>query len=205
MTIFASIHGSFMSYYGDIRDKFAEQMTAKARQLGMRDTVFRNASGLPDRQQHTTARDMAVLGIRLRRDFPQYYSYFSTQSFQFNGRTIYGHNRLIPGQWFSTRALARSSGAHEKIKSDVTPGPQGAYSIIMSHAYDIDQAGNVLCTYTDSEEDGLKVVRSLVAPPSDVTLLFLLASLGLLGHHKFPVASLISFLSSHFDQHNLIF
>jgi D-alanyl-D-alanine carboxypeptidase len=80
---------------GGSEANFARMMTAKARQLGMNGTVFRNPNGLPDPGQFTTARDMAVLGIALRRDFPQYYGYFSTQSFLYNGRRINGHNRLL--------------------------------------------------------------------------------------------------------------
>lgn len=74
---------------------FALAMTAKARQLGMRNTVFRNANGLPDPKQFTTARDMAKLGIALRRDFPQYYPYFKTTQFSFNGKDYKSHNRVI--------------------------------------------------------------------------------------------------------------
>jgi D-alanyl-D-alanine carboxypeptidase len=84
-------------YLGGSEDNFAAIMTAKARSIGMRSTVFRNASGLPDPGQVTTARDMALLGMTLRRRFPQYYSYFSTTSFTFHGRTIRGHNDLIGG------------------------------------------------------------------------------------------------------------
>ena len=82
-------------YLGGSEEQFAQMMTAKARQLGMRATTFRNASGLPDGQQRTTARDMAVLGIALRRRFPAQYGYFSSTSFSYNGRTIRGHNDLI--------------------------------------------------------------------------------------------------------------
>ena len=74
---------------------FARMMTAKARSLGMKSTVFRNASGLPDTAQFTTARDMAKLGIALREHFPQYYSYFSTRSFAFGRQRIANHNRLL--------------------------------------------------------------------------------------------------------------
>lgn len=74
---------------------FARQMTAKGRSLGMTRTVFTNASGLPDPKMTTTARDMAVLGMALRRDFPQYYSYFALRSFQFRGKTVRGHNKLL--------------------------------------------------------------------------------------------------------------
>jgi D-alanyl-D-alanine carboxypeptidase len=61
----------------------------------MTSTVFRNANGLPNPGQFTTAHDMAVLGIALREHFPQYYSYFSQQSFMYGSRRINGHNRLL--------------------------------------------------------------------------------------------------------------
>ena len=74
---------------------FARMMTAKARQLGMNSTEFRNAHGLPNSAQHTTARDMAILGIALREHFPQYYDYFSTRSFKYGKQTITTHNRMF--------------------------------------------------------------------------------------------------------------
>ena len=70
-------------------------MTAKARALGMSRTTFRNASGLPDPGQVTTARDMATLGRALQEHFPKYYAYFSTKSFVYGGRRIANHNRLL--------------------------------------------------------------------------------------------------------------
>lgn len=82
-------------YLGGTEEQFAQMMTAKARAIGMRSTVFRNASGLPDAEQHTTARDMSVLGLSLRKHFPVQFAYFATQSFAYRGRTIRGHNDLI--------------------------------------------------------------------------------------------------------------
>jgi D-alanyl-D-alanine carboxypeptidase len=82
-------------HLGGSEDRFAAMMTAKARSIGMSNTVFRNASGLPDDGQRTTARDMAVLGIALKRRFPHYFGNFSQRSFAFRGRQINGHNRLI--------------------------------------------------------------------------------------------------------------
>lgn len=82
-------------YLGGTEEQFAQQMTAQARQLGMSGTVFRNASGLPDPDQRTTARDMAVLGMALRSRFPQHFHYFSERDFVFRGRTVRGHNDLI--------------------------------------------------------------------------------------------------------------
>lgn len=74
---------------------FARMMTAKARALGMKSTTFRNASGLPDPAQKTTARDMAILGMSLRAHFPREYAYFSTRSFTFGKQRMGNHNKLL--------------------------------------------------------------------------------------------------------------
>src|SRR5712692_9426093 len=79
---------------GDEGD-FAKLMTRKARALGMTKTVYRNASGLPDDEQVTTARDQATLGRAIQERFPRYYKYFSTRSFTFRGDSIANHNRLL--------------------------------------------------------------------------------------------------------------
>lgn len=75
--------------------RFAKKMTAKARELGMYSTTFRNASGLPNSKQVTTARDMAALSRRLIQDHEKYFHYFSVQSFDWNGRTYRTHNALV--------------------------------------------------------------------------------------------------------------
>ncbi|NWG54329.1 MAG: D-alanyl-D-alanine carboxypeptidase [Hydrogenophilaceae bacterium] len=74
---------------------FAEQMTRRARQLGMEHTRFMNASGLPNPRIRTTARDMATLSIAIWRDFPQYYHVFQTPSNSWRGREARNHNRLL--------------------------------------------------------------------------------------------------------------
>ena len=74
---------------------FAAMMTKRAQALGMNNTVFRNANGLPDPQQITTARDLATLSRALRRDFPQHYHYFSTPAFTYKGVTVTNHNRVL--------------------------------------------------------------------------------------------------------------
>ena len=76
-------------------DDFAELMTRKARILGMSKTVYRNASGLPDDEQVTTARDQSSLGRAIQDRFPRYYRYFSTVSFTFRGHSISNHNHLL--------------------------------------------------------------------------------------------------------------
>lgn len=83
---------------------FAERMTQTARSIGMSKTTFRNASGLPNPAQVTTARDMATLSLRLQRDFPQYFHYFRTMSFNYAGRTTYTHNRLL-GKYAGTDGI----------------------------------------------------------------------------------------------------
>ena len=80
---------------GGSETAFAKKMTARARRLGMRHTVFRNASGLPDRLQRTTARDMAILSRALIRRHAKHYAYFKRRSFDWQGDTVYGHNRLM--------------------------------------------------------------------------------------------------------------
>jgi D-alanyl-D-alanine carboxypeptidase len=74
---------------------FAQAMTNRARHLGMTRTTFRNAHGLPNTAQVTTARDMATLGRALQDHFPQYFSYFSTRSFAWKGSRMGNHNRLL--------------------------------------------------------------------------------------------------------------
>ena len=80
---------------GGDEDAFARMMTAKARSLGMQNTVYKNASGLPDPAQITTARDQALLGRAIQDRFPKYYAYFSTTRFSFRGKSISSHNRLV--------------------------------------------------------------------------------------------------------------
>ena len=75
--------------------KFGRLMSAKALALGMTNTRFRNASGLPNRRQLTTARDLATLIQALRRHFPQYYGFFKTRAFSYGGQRHENHNRLL--------------------------------------------------------------------------------------------------------------
>lgn len=89
------VAAALAEYLGGTEEQFAALMTDKARRLGMRGTTFHNASGLPDPQQITTARDMALLGLALRRHYPQQYYYFGTQEFVFNGKLVRGHNRVL--------------------------------------------------------------------------------------------------------------
>lgn len=76
-------------------ERFAQMMTAKAHALGMSRTRYANASGLPDPDQLTTARDLTVLARAIQDRFPHYYRYFQTRAFAFRGRVIGNHNHLL--------------------------------------------------------------------------------------------------------------
>ncbi|TFH87735.1 D-alanyl-D-alanine carboxypeptidase [Billgrantia azerbaijanica] len=98
---------------GGSESRFATLMTRKARELGMTATEFRNASGLPDARQVTSARDMARLSLAVMNDFPQHYHFFSLSRFSWRGKTITGHNRLLsnyPGADGLKTGFIRASG-----------------------------------------------------------------------------------------------
>ncbi|MCK1273755.1 D-alanyl-D-alanine carboxypeptidase [Bradyrhizobium sp. 61] len=80
---------------GGDEDDFAQMMTRKARSLGMSKTVYRNANGLPNDEQVTTARDQATLGRAIQERFPRYYRYFATSTFNWRGQSIRNHNHLL--------------------------------------------------------------------------------------------------------------
>ena len=80
---------------GGDEDRFAQMMTQRARALGMTQSTFRNASGLPDLAQTTTARDLALLAHHLIQDFPEDYHYFSEPVFYFHGRPIPNHDHML--------------------------------------------------------------------------------------------------------------
>jgi D-alanyl-D-alanine carboxypeptidase (penicillin-binding protein 5/6) len=80
---------------GGTESRFAAMMTQKAQQLGMTNTRYVNANGLPDSRQVTTAHDIAILTRALLRDFPQYYHFFGQQAFTYRGRTMVNTNHLL--------------------------------------------------------------------------------------------------------------
>jgi len=109
---------------GGSEDRFAEMMTLRARALGMSRTTFANASGLPDPNEWTTARDMAVLARHLITDFPDDYHYFSTTSFVFHGVTIFNHDTMLkvyPGVDGLKTGYTNASG-HNLVTSAVREG-----------------------------------------------------------------------------------
>jgi D-alanyl-D-alanine carboxypeptidase len=109
---------------GGSEDRFAQMMTLRARALGMSRTTFTNASGLPDPDQWTTARDLAILARHIVADFPGFYPYFSTRSFNFRGRVIYNHDRMLqsyPGADGMKTGYIEASG-HNLVTSAVHGG-----------------------------------------------------------------------------------
>ncbi len=80
---------------GQTEDNFADMMTRKAHELGMSNTLYRNASGLPNNEQVTTAHDLTILGRAVEERFPRYFHYFSTAEFQYDGEVIGNHNHLL--------------------------------------------------------------------------------------------------------------
>jgi D-alanyl-D-alanine carboxypeptidase len=109
---------------GGSEDRFAQMMTLRARALGMPNTTFTNASGLPDPEQWTTARDLAVLARHLVTDFPRDYHYFSTPSFVFRGAPIYNHDGMLrsyPGADGMKTGYTEASG-HNLVTSAVRDG-----------------------------------------------------------------------------------
>lgn len=117
----ASALGEFL---GGSEDRFAQMMTLRARALGMSHSTFTNASGLPDPNEWTTAHDLAILARHLLTDFPNDYSYFSTESFTYQRRVIYNHDvmlRTYPGADGMKTGYTEASG-HNLVTSAVRGG-----------------------------------------------------------------------------------
>lgn len=92
---------------------FAKLMTKYAKKLGMENTKFKNASGLPNRAQLTTARDIAILSHALINNFPEKYKMFKEKKFNWKGKTYKTHNKLMidyPGADGIKTGYIRSSG-----------------------------------------------------------------------------------------------
>jgi D-alanyl-D-alanine carboxypeptidase len=109
---------------GGSEARFAQVMTLRARALGMARSTFTNASGLPDPNEWTTARDLALLARRLVYDFPGYYHYFSTPRFVFHGQVIFNHDNLLtsfPGADGLKTGYTIASG-HNLVTSAVRGG-----------------------------------------------------------------------------------
>lgn len=124
---------------GGTEDNFAAMMTVRARSLGMNNTRFMNATGLPNNWQLTTARDLALLAWKIHRDFPSYYQYFSAHEFYYKGQTMRGINAFT----------AKYPGA-EGMKTGFTCG--SGYNLMASaHQNDQRLIGVVMGGMTSKE------------------------------------------------------
>jgi D-alanyl-D-alanine carboxypeptidase len=153
---------------GGSEANFAKMMTAKARSLGMTNTVFRNAHGLPNPGQFTTARDMATLGMALREHHPQYYGYFAERSFMYGRQRINGHNRLlgrIKGVDGIKTGYTRASGFNlvssvsidgRKLVAVVMGGKSGASR---DNAKASQRGGGALIARTDNDTASKAIAR----------------------------------------------
>lgn len=116
--------------------EFAILMTSTARRLGMKNTTFKNASGLPNSKQKTTARDMATLAMAVYHHFPQYYKLFSAQSFVYKGQTIKGHNNILKtfaGADGMKTGYTAASGFN--IITSATRGNKRVIAVTMGHKF----------------------------------------------------------------------
>lgn len=119
-------------YFGGSEEGFGKLMTAKAHQLGMANTVFKNPAGLPDPEQVTTAADMAKLGMALMRDFPEDFKMFSARSIQFRSMKIRGHNGVLntyPGASGIKTGYTEASGYN--LVTSVTRGGRSLVGVVL--------------------------------------------------------------------------
>jgi D-alanyl-D-alanine carboxypeptidase len=117
---------------GGTSANFANMMTAKARSLGMTRTRFTNPSGLPDPQMVTTARDMAILGLALRKNHSRYYGYWKQTEFAIDDRSVRGHNKtlgVIPGADGIKTGYTRASGFN--LATSVKFGGRSIVAVVM--------------------------------------------------------------------------
>jgi D-alanyl-D-alanine carboxypeptidase/D-alanyl-D-alanine carboxypeptidase (penicillin-binding protein 5/6) len=117
---------------GGSEGHFVEMMNAQAQLLGMSNTRFANASGLPDPEDTTTARDMSKLAMALYHDFPQYAHLFSTKDFMFRGHLVRGHNNLMdkyPGMDGLKTGFTNASGFN--LASTAVKDGRRLFSVVM--------------------------------------------------------------------------
>lgn len=152
---------------GDERS-FARMMTSKAHALGMRDTHYANASGLPDPSQITTAYDLAVLGRAIQDRFPRYYRYFSTHSFAYNGALHRNHNHLlgrVEGMDGIKTGYTRASGFN--LLTSVHRGNHHIVAVVMGGATAASRDQAMARLIEDTIDDGA-AVRTAAAITEDV-------------------------------------
>ena len=150
---------------GGDEERFAQMMTVRARALGMTHSQFRNASGLPDWNQVTSARDMAVLARHLIQDFPAYYHYFSTPSFVYGGRFVPNHQRLLqtyPGADGMKTGYTEASGYN--VVTSAVRGDTRLIGVVLGAAHGGERDLH-MAALMDQGYDRLGIALPPVAPP----------------------------------------
>ena len=122
-------------------DVFAQLMNKEAQRLGMKNTSFRNSTGLPDPQHYSTARDLALLASSLIRDFPEQYKYYSMRDFRYNNITQQNRNRLL---WLDPTVDGMKTGYTENagycLIATARRGPRRMLSVVLGTASDAARA-----------------------------------------------------------------
>ena len=117
---------------GGSEDVFAQMMNREAQRLGLKDTQFTNASGWPDPKHYSTARDLAVLAAALIRDFPEYYTLYSTREYRYNNITQQNRNRLL---WLDPNVDGVKTGYTETagycLIASAKRGPRRLVSVVL--------------------------------------------------------------------------
>jgi D-alanyl-D-alanine carboxypeptidase len=154
---------------------FAQRMTRQAQALGMRDTHFANASGLPNPDNVTTARDLATLARALYRDFPREYGYFATEEFTFRGTTYANHNHLMSsfaGMDGIKTGYIRASGFN--LAASAVRDGRRLVAVVMggesAHSRDLKMASLLNEAFARPTGDGIEVAEDMDAKPSGETL-----------------------------------
>jgi D-alanyl-D-alanine carboxypeptidase len=143
--------------------QFTSMMNAQAVLLGMTDSHFDNANGLPDPDNTTTARDMAKLSLALYRDFPQYSHYFATKDFVFRGQLIRGHNNLMdryPGMDGLKTGFTDASGFN--LASTAVQNGHRLFAVVLG-GRTASSRDNLMARLLDDGFDGAKTPADLVA------------------------------------------
>ncbi len=152
---------------GGTESHFAEMMTAKARQLGMRSTFYHNASGLPDPLQITTASDLAILARHVAYDFPQYFHYFSLPGFSYRGITYPTHDNLIGRYQGADGIKTGYTGASGfNLVSSVTRGNTHIIGVVMggvtAHRRDMEMMSMLDQTFVSIAQNPMLVASARV-------------------------------------------
>ena len=150
---------------GGDEERFAQMMTLRARALGMSHTAFRNASGWPDPDQVTTARDLALLARHLVQDYPIEYRYFSTPNFMFHGRLIWNHDRMLetyPGADGLKTGYTEASGCN--LVTSAVRGNVRLIGVVMGALNGAERDAH-MASLLDAGFDQLGVPVSRAEPP----------------------------------------